>query len=128
MVAPSLGGITVSLVLSLSTISENDYLCKFNDTQVPAKAQDDLSIFCLVPPAWRAKGGLVPLEVIRNRVDFSSSGTTLMYLPGQQSESLSILPTHGPKIGGTLVQVSGYSNITKRSEWNVHDYNKKSIQ
>ena len=75
MVAPSLGGTTVSLVLSLFTISENDYLYKFNDTQVPAKVQDDLSISCLVQPA-RAKGGLVPLEVTRNRVDFSSSGTT----------------------------------------------------
>eukprot|EP00979_Chaetoceros_neogracilis_P004104 scaffold713_cov274-Chaetoceros_neogracile.AAC.1 len=118
MVAPSSGGTTVSLVLSLSTLSKNDYFCKFNDTQVPAKVQDDLSISCLVPPA-HAKGGLVPLEVTRNRVDFSSSGITFMYLPGQQSESLSILPTHGPKAGGTLIQVSGYSNITKRSEWNL---------
>ena len=48
-----------------------------------------------------------------------------MYLPGQQSEPLLILPTHGPKIGETLVQVSGYSNITKRSERNVHDYKRE---
>ena len=80
MVAPSSGGTTVSLVLSLSTISENDYLCKFNDTQVPAKVQDDLSISYLVPPA-RAKGGLVPLEL---------QGIVLIFLLVEPLECISL--------------------------------------
>ena len=116
MVAPSSGGTIVSLLLSPTLFQEDDYFCKFNDTQVPAKIKDHQSILCGAPPS-HATGGLVSLEVSRNNVDFSANGIGFMYIPGQQSEALEIIPTHGPKGGGTLVRVSGYSNITKISEW-----------
>ena len=118
MVAPSSGGTIVSLLLSPNLFHGIDYFCKFNETQVPAKIKDHQLVLCRAPPS-HATGGLVSLEVSRNNVDFSASGIGFMYIPGQQSEKLEIIPTHGPKGGGTSVRMSGYSNITQISEWRL---------
>lgn len=52
------------------------------------------------------------MEISLNGVDFTSSDVQFLYLPGQQSETLRIFPTHGSSIGGTNVEVHGLSAIS----------------
>ena len=109
VVAPSVGGTLVLIQLNSSVNESLDFHCKFNDTQVPALVnKGESTISCLAPPA-HAFGGIVYLGVTQNKVDFSEADSQFMYLPGQQTESLKLVPSHGPRCGGTLVQISGYA-------------------
>lgn len=111
LIAPSCGGTLVTIQLRSPFEKVWHVYCKFNDTQVIANQEDNRTISCRAPPA-HAGGGTVSLEVTRNQFDFSQSGTRFMYLPGHQTESLQLVPSHGPRNGGTLVHVSGYAKMS----------------
>ena len=55
----------------------------------------------------------------RGRMLISQQGIGFVNIPGQQSEALKVMPTREPKGGETSVRASGYSNITKISQWRL---------
>ncbi len=118
-VGPSRGGTHLSVKLENEILKDHfwNYVCKFNETHVPAKKVGTMNLIsCTSPPSF-SQGGYVSFEVSLNGFDFSSSGMQFLYLPGQKSESMFLSPSHGPISGGTLVRIGGLLEINSKHQW-----------
>ncbi|GMH75263.1 hypothetical protein TL16_g06701 [Triparma laevis f. inornata] len=94
------------------TATYMDVLCKFNNSFVVAASVFDSSTVTCVSPAASAVGGLVTVELsVNGGSDWTQDEVIFSYSAGQKVEAVSISPTHGPRTGGTMVNVTGLSGF-----------------
>lgn len=103
-------------MFSFDPTRDNQAICLFNGTAVPASVVSDSSVECVAPPTVSG-GGVSLVRVSVNGVDVADASSVSMdeprrggmlrfiYLPDE--EEMSLFPASGPVKGGTTVVVRG---------------------
>lgn len=87
-----------------------DPVCIFNGTKVVAEVVDMFSISCVSPPSQNDQGSGILFQISGNDGLDATEAGIFVYMASQDRGSLSLEPSHGPKGGGTRVNVSGVTS------------------
>ena len=93
--------------------SYSNVLCKFNNSElVAATVVDGVSVSCVSPMSANSGGGPVTVEIsVNGGVDWTKDEAIFVYSKGVLSETVVLVPSHGVRRGGTLVNVTNLSGL-----------------